>query len=427
MSKGVCGCAEYTALSRRGFMATAGSAAAVLASAPAWLPRVSYARDYRSSARDVMISIYLRGGADGLTMCVPWSESAYYAARPTLAVPRPDSGLATRVKDLDGFFGLPPALWPLLPAYTDGRLLIVHATGLTESNRSHFDAQRQMEVGVVGDTQIASGWLGRHLASVEPMLPGAMLRGVGLGAGVPRTLVGAPQTLPIPDLQGYGLTGRPESHVARATALQEMYAATGDPLRAAGVDTMRTISLLEEIDFAGYIPAGGAVYPDEKFAHSLKGAAALIKAEVGVEAIAIDIDGWDTHYDQGPTGGPMFNLMKVLADGLAAFYTDMTAVTAPSFVCAVLTEFGRRVAENGSVGTDHGHGGAMFLLGTAVQGGRVLTDWPGLVVGQLFEQRDLKITIDYRDILGEIVAERLGNPDLDAVFPGYTPTFRGVL
>lgn len=408
-------------------MAATGAAAAALASAPAWLPRVAYARDYRGGSRDVFISIYLRGGADGLTMCVPWGEPAYYAARPTLAIPRPDSGLSTRAADLDGFFGLPPALAPLRPAYTDGQLLIIHATGLTESNRSHFDAQRQMEVGVVGDTMVATGWLGRHLLTVAPMLPEATLRGVGMGSGLARTLVGAPRTLPVHSLDGYGLTGRVSSEAARSLTLQDMYGATQDPLRAAGVNTIRTIELLDEINFAGYVPAGGTVYPDEKFAHALKSAAALIKAEVGVEAIAIDIDGWDTHYDQGPTGGPMFGLMQSMADGLAAFYSDMTAAPAPSFVCAVMTEFGRRLAENGSVGTDHGHGGAMFLLGPAVRGGRVLADWPGLAPGQLFEERDLEITIDYRDILGEVVQQRLGNPDLAAVFPGYSPVFRGVL
>lgn len=408
-------------------MSAAGAAAAALASAPAWLPRVAYARDHRGSTRDVLISIYLRGGADGLTMCVPWAEPLYYATRPTLAIPRPDSGLSTRATDLDGFFGLPPALLPLRPAYLDGKLLIVHATGLTEANRSHFDAQRQMEVGVVDDSTIATGWLGRHLATVQPAVPGAMLRGLGLGTGLPRALVGGPQTLPVPVLDNYGLTGRSLSTAARTATLEAMYTASGDPLRAAGLSTIETINLLETINFPAYTPAGGAAYADDKFGHAMKSAAALIKAEVGVEAIAIDIDGWDTHYDQGPTGGPMFALMKTLADGLSAFYTDMTAVTAPSFVCTVMTEFGRRIAENGSIGTDHGHGGALFVLGSAIHGGRVLTQWPGLAREQLFEERDLEITIDYRDILGEIVQQRLGNPNLASVFPGYSPVFRGVL
>lgn len=421
------GCAEYARLSRRRFMATTGAAAAALASAPAWLPRVAYARDYRSGARDVMISIYLRGGADGLSMCVPWGDTAYYAARPTLNIPRPDSGLSTKCTDLDGFFGLPPAMASLLPAYQNGQLLFVQATGLTEANRSHFDAQRTMELGQVEDPNQSTGWLGRHLAGVAPLLPGSILRGVGIATGLQRTLVGAPQTLPIPNLDTYGLTGTAGTQAARTSALQQMYSLVPDPLHAAGVNTIQTISLLEAIDFAGYLPAGGTVYPSDNFAYALKTSAALIKAQVGVEAIAVDVNGWDTHYDQGPTGGPMFNLMKSLSDALAAFYKDMTTGPAPTFVLTVMTEFGRRVAENGSLGTDHGHGGALMVIGNAVAGGRVLRDWPGLASAQLFEQRDLKITIDYRDILSEIVQQRLGNPDLASVFPGYTPTFRGVL
>lgn len=421
------GCSEYSTLSRRRFLATTG-AAAIAASAPAWLPRVSYAKDYRSATRDVIISIYLRGGADALTMCVPWGDPDYYAARPTLAVPRPSSSASTRATDLDGFFGLPKALSPLLPAYNDDNLLIVHATGLTDANRSHFDAQRQMEIGISGqDATIATGWLGRHLASSNPMVADAMLRAVSIGAGMPRSLVGGPQALPIRDLKAYGLMGMGWSRDSRMRVLKDMYDITPEPLHAAGVNTIRTISLLETIDFAGYTPAPGAAYPTNNFAYALKTSAALMKAQVGVEAIALDLDGWDTHYDQGSTGGPMFDLMKTLADALGAFYTDMTTAGSPSFVCTVMTEFGRRVEENGSLGTDHGHGGAMFILGNAIRGGRVLTQWPGLARPQLFENMDLAITIDYRDILAEIIQKRLGNPNLAAVFPGYAPTFRGVV
>lgn len=400
---------------------------AALATAPAWLPRVSLARDPRSSSRDVIVSLYLRGGADGLTMCVPWGDPAYYAARPTLAIPRPDTSLSTRAIDLDGFFGFPKAMAPLMPAYTNGHLLVVHATGLTESNRSHFDAQRQMEVGYVDTSVIATGWLGRHLSTVTPMLPTSRLRGVGIGRGLARSLVGAPLTLPMSNLDNYGLTGYEPTKSQRTLALKEIYAQTTDPLYSAGLNTLETISLLDTIDFAGYTPAPGVAYADETLAQSLKSAAALIKAQVGVEAIAIDVDDWDTHYDQGGTGGRMFDLMSRLANSLAAFYSDMMYGSSPTFVCSIMTEFGRRVEENGSLGTDHGHGGVMMVLGNAVKGRRVMAQWPGLRVEQRFENLDLDITIDYRDILAEIIQQRLGNPNLAAVFPGYTPRFRGIL
>jgi uncharacterized protein (DUF1501 family) len=161
----------------------------------------------------------------------------------------------------------------------------------------------------------------------------------------------------------------------------------------------------------------------------MRSVAALLKAQVGVEAVAVDVGGWDTHENQGlatPTG-QMSVLMTTLAQGLGAFYRDMTAVAAPTFSLVAMSEFGRRLQENGSLGTDHGHGNAMIVMGNAVRGGRVLTQWPGLNPGQLYENIDLDVTIDYRDILAEILAERAGNIHLADTFPGYTPTMRGIV
>jgi len=191
-------------------------------------------------------------------------------------------------------------------------------------------------------------------------------------------------------------------------------------------NSLATIDLLAQIGFTGYAPAGNAIYPATPFAQSLRAAAALIKAQVGVEAIAIDLDGWDTHARQGATDGPIAVLADTLAAGLGAFYRDMTAGVAPSFALAVMSEFGRRVVENGVQGTDHGRGGAMFLMGPAITGGRVLTQWPTLAPAALYDGQDLAVTIDYRDILAEVVSKRLGNPNLAEVFPGFSPTFRGV-
>ncbi|NUQ66836.1 MAG: DUF1501 domain-containing protein [Phycisphaerales bacterium] len=422
-------CPEYRELSRRGFMALTGAGLAAAAIAPACFPRVALAKDYRSSMRDVVIQVYLRGASDGLSMCVPWGDNAYYAARPTLAVPRPDSGQANRCTDLNGFFGLAEPLLPLLPAYQDGKLLIVHATGSHDPSRSHFDAQRFMEVGKPNDPALGTGWLGRHLAGVGPMIQNPLLRGVGIATGLQRTLVGGPQTLPIPNLDTFGLTGFTTSIPSRSSALTSLYTGAAAPLGAAATDTINTIDLLNTIEFAGYVPAGGAVYPSGAFGLALKQSAALIKAQVGVEAIAIDVGGWDTHDQQGNLTGFMAGLMNTLALTLAAFYRDMTTGVAPTFSLVVMSEFGRRVAENGSAGTEHGHGNCMFVMGNCIDGGRVLANWPGLGAGQLFENRDLQVTIDYRDILAEIVSSRMGNPNLASVFPdpAYTPVFRNVL
>jgi uncharacterized protein (DUF1501 family) len=420
------GCTEYRELSRRNFMAVTGGVTMAALSAPSWLPRVAVAKDHRGTQRDVMVAIYLRGASDGLTLCVPWGENAYYTNRPTLNIPRPDSADPNRATDLDGFFGLPPAMSPLLPAYQAGKLLIVHACGSTDTSRSHFDAQRLMEVGVAGVTY-TSGWLGRHLYSVAPMDPNAILRAVGISTGLQRSLQGGPSTLPIPDLDNFGLSGSSTTNAERRGALSDMYAVVPDPVHAAAENTLATIDLLNTINFAGYVPAGSAAYPAGGFGLALKSTAALIKAQVGVEAVAIDVSGWDTHINQGPISGGMATLMSTLAAGVGAFYTDMTTGTAPTFVLVAMSEFGRRLAENGSLGTDHGHGNALFVMGNCIAGGQVMRQWPGLSPGQLYQGRDLQVTIDYRDILAEIIQQRLGNTNLDYVFPGYTPTDRAAV
>lgn len=419
-------CDEYNRLTRRGFLAAAAPVAAAAAVAPAWLPRVAMASSYRSTQRDVIVSIYLRGGCDGLSMVPPHAEPNYYAHRPTLAVAPPSSSDPHRALSLGPLFGLSPALAPLVPAYNDGRLLIVHAAGLTRTSRSHFDAQRWMETAAI-DNRTITGWLGRHLATVPPARPTAPLRGVGIAGALPTQLDGGPRTLPIPDMAYYDLTGPLYSRPDRFAAVRAMYEDQQDPLRANGLNTLEVIDLLKTINFVGYAPANGAVYPNTALGLALRAAAALIKADTGVEAVALDHFGWDTHNLQGSRlpGGEMWNLMADLASSLAAFDADLRA-GASSYTLVAMSEFGRRLTENASLGTDHGHGNVMFLLGQCIQGARVLADWPTLAPDRLRDGIDLDITIDYRDVLGEILQTRLGNSNLAQVFPGHTPTFRGL-
>lgn len=419
------GCAEYRNLTRRGFL-RAGGAAAIAATAPAWLPRVAIGRNERfGPVRDVLVSVFLRGGADGLTLCVPHADPWYYIARPTLAIPRPDSGDEFAGIDLDGFFGLPPAMAPLQDAFLAGHFLFVHATGSGDATRSHFEAMHYMEVGKPRDTDLLSGWLARHLLSVPPLDPQAAARAIGISPGLQRVLVGGPNTLAFPDLDDARLNGRGPTREERFTLIQEMYARAPDPLQAAAQTTATAMIVLDAIDFAGYTPVGGAEYPDSDLGYALKSTAALLKAKVGVEAIAIDSERWDTHETQGPTDGFMSRRMDDLARSLAAFHRDVVAEDVP--VCVVImSEFGRKVVENASLGTDHGHGNVMMLMGQKIAGGRVLSQWPGLDPDLLYEGQDLAVTIDYRDIIAEVVQRRLGNPDLPFVFPDYTPTFRGV-
>ncbi len=420
-------CNEYRQISRRSFVGiSAGLVAGAMA--PGWLPRVVYA-DSENSSRDIVVSIFLRGGADSLSMVVPHGEDSYYDARPMLAVPRPDSGAVNAVSDLDGFFGLSQPMAALRDAYDDGALLVVHACGLKDPTRSHFDAMRFMEAGQGGDApSIKTGWLGRHLQMTAPTANEGVLRAVGIGAGLQRTLVGGPQTLPIADLDDFGFEGRKATRKARRAALEEIYAAWDAPLSESATNTAQTVDLLRRIGFQSYRPSGKARYPGDEFGYSLKSAAALIKAEVGVEAIAVDLSGWDTHEFQGNNEGHMEYLMMSFAESLGAFHKDLFADSFTNVSVIVMSEFGRNVRENYSAGTDHGHGGMMLALGGGIAGGRVMADWPGLSPGQLYDDQDLEITIDYRDVLVEILERRVGNSDWRGLFPDpkYRPKAHGV-
>ncbi len=421
------GCDEYQLLSRRHFVSATAKLSAAAAVFPSWLPRITLANHY-SSSRDVMVSIFMRGGTDGLSLVVPFGESAYYNLRPSIAVPRPDAASANRSLALDDFFALPPGMQGLMPAYMEQDLLVVHAVGQLQSkSRSHFDAQRYMEVGKPVDPDLTSGWLGRHLASVPPLQPGAALRGIGIGSGLAKTLVGGPSTLPIADPGNYGIGGSSSTRAARTAVLAADYALTVDPLRASALDSISTMGLLSQLNISSYVAANGVTYPNTSFGRALKSVAALIKSDIGLEAASIDIGGWDTHAAQDPNGGSMFNLMVGFSAALGAFWADVIASDYPVTAVA-LSEFGRNAKENGSAGTDHGRATAMFALGRSIAGGRVLTNgWPGLATDQLEDRRDLRVTMDYRDVLAEIVSKRLENNNVDFVFPGFTPTVRGVV
>lgn len=472
-------CDEYYELSRRQFLQTSGTAAAaaaMLAASPAWLPRVALAQGGSSSVPDVIVSIYLRGGTDGLSVVVPFNDPVYVSptCRPTLRVYAPDDtsqavgrrALALANAQVNSGsstfnFGLHPAMAGLVPAYQDGKLLLLHATGLVSTNKSHFDAQRWMENGLPSSNNSLTGWLGRHLATRPPANPATLLRAIGVADGLQRTLVGSPMALPIPSVQsnpgtppalnnlaavsgsnpnGYGLTGTSATSASRRALLDQLYDISPEPMSSAATNTVNTITRLNQIGASGYAPANGAVYPTNTFGHALRTTAALINANdtapTGqfVEAVAIDTGGWDTHNQQfafdsvaGVFTGSMITPMQQLANGLGAFYRDVIAGRGRNVTVVVMSEFGRRIGENGTTGTDHGYGNFMMVLGTAVLGGRVLATWPGLPTGPQLTNVDTQVTTDLRHILAEIIDKRLGNGgNLSTVFPGFVPSYKGV-
>ncbi|MGQ0538258.1 MAG: DUF1501 domain-containing protein [Gemmatimonadaceae bacterium] len=423
-------CAEYNELSRRqfigeGFMLGAGVFATAMY--PEWLPHVVLAQT--ANSRDIIVSVFLRGGSDGLSMVYPYNDPLFYAGRPTIAIPRPDSSnTAQRGIVIDNTWAVSRPLAPILPAYQAGELLILHASGSVDPSRSHFDAQKFIEVGKPRDPNVATGWLARHLATAPPLRTSAPLRALGLSDGLARTLVGAPKTLPISDPANFGLQGNVATRPERTAFIRSEYELSAEPVRASALDAMNTIGLLQQLNITGYRPANGAVYPNSAFGRALRSCAALIKGDIGVEALHVDIGGWDTHANQDPLAGSMFNTMNNLFGSLGAFWQDVINGGYPGGVTViVISEFGRNVRENGTRGTDHGRGNVMFCMGKGIAGGRVMVNtWPGLAIENLENRADLRVTLDHRDVLAEIVSKRLGNNQVNVVFPDYTATFRGV-
>jgi len=416
-----CGhCLEYERVNRRTFLTGVIQSPAMLfpngiAAFPAWMPRIALADPQVGLRGDTLVCIFLRGGADGLNVIIPHGDENYYMLRPTIGVPRPDDSKAkVKVLDLDGFFGLHPALGALKPIYDAGKLAPVQATGSPDQTRSHFEAMALMERGAT--TSAYSGWLARHLSTLDTGNNSA-LRAVAISDMLPASLTGAVTATALQSIGDYHLRARDENGEALRAAIEAMYQEQDDLLTSAAWQTLASIDVLSRIDMKGYQP-GGRTYPESDFGRALQTTAQLIHVDVGVEVACVDIGGWDTHAAQGSAEGQMARVMADLGDGLAAFYEDLGAEI-ENVTVVVMSEFGRRAHENAALGTDHGHGNMMLVIGDGIAGGKVYSRWPGLHPDQLVGPGDLAITTDYRDVLGEVLAKRLNNPQMDQVFPGY--------
>jgi uncharacterized protein (DUF1501 family) len=302
------------------------------------------------------------------------------------------------------------------------QLLVVQAVGQDSAHitRSHFTDQFQVETSSQIGSSNWTGWLGRHLESTDSR-NNFPVKAIALGLSVPASLRGA-RAITIADPTHHGFAeGRYDKEDVESSIEQVFSHSHG--LSAAYREIQFASDLLAKINIAGYKPASGARYPLSDLGQALKSTAALIRAGVGIQAVTIESTGWDTHAFQADT---LTSKLQDLARSLASFHGDMSGANISRYSVVVMSEFGRTFGENSSAGTDHGAGGAMLLLGPGIDGGRVLTHWPGLAHEQLFQGQDLMPTIDYRDILAEIVERRLGNNHVDRVFPGYSATFQGV-
>ncbi len=406
---------------RRLFLKTSGLAMFGAGAAPLWLAR---AADAPSARKKVLVAVFQRGAVDGLNVVVPFGEKSYYALRPTISIPTPASGTESAI-DLDGFFGLHPALAPLKPVFDANRLAIVHAVGSPDPTRSHFDAQDYMESGTPGRKATTDGWLNRALPPLGDAHK-SPVRAVSLGPALSRTVRGHNDAVAINNLNEFKV-----QEASGAATFESMYASTLDTvLNGTGRETFDAVKLMQSIQAQPYTPANGAKYPGGRLGQSLMQIARLIKADVGLEVAFADVGGWDTHVNEvGQTAGAgqLANLLGNFAQALAAFYQDL-GDHMEDVAVVTMSEFGRTAKENGNRGTDHGHANVMFAFGGAIRGGKVYGDWPGLAPEQLYENRDLALTTDFRDVLGELVVKHMGNGQLSGVFPGYTqPKFRGLI
>lgn len=399
--------------------------------------------------KKTLICIFQRGAVDGLSMVVPFGERGYYDSRRTIAIQAPGSGDGSAF-DLDGFFGLHPALTPLEELYRRSEMAIVHAVGSPHPTRSHFDAQDFMETGTPGVKSTREGWLNRvlqdtecaecegrtlqnaaahaadHAAGQVSMATVPSLRGVSMTSALPRVMQGNHPALAIPNLSEFGVHRDDEV----GSAFRRLYRTErGDAVSAAAEEAFEAVRALEAIDPGSYEPTGGAQYPNGDFGRSLREIAQLVKADVGVEIAFADLGGWDTHVRQGGAQGQLAGRLGQLGEGIRALYDDL-GDHMEDVVILTMSEFGRTVAENGSGGTDHGHANCMLALGGSVKGGRILGDWPGLERELLYQGRDLAVTTDFRDVFSEVVSGHLGAAHLDRIFPGYDgdpARYRGIL
>src|ERR1700693_428043 len=402
------GSRETVVIDRRVFLKSSGLALVAGGFLPNVFVRMAEART--AASRKVLVAIFQRGALDGLNVVVPYGEKTYYDARPSIAVPRPGSG-ENAALDLDGFFGLHPSLAPVLPYFKDRSAAFVHAAGSPYSTRSHFDAQDFMESGT------PDGFLCGAIGEKKTQTP-SPLRAVSLTPALPRILAGPAGAVAMSDVARFGIRAGGAAQAA-SESFESMYAgAAGGALGATAKESFDAVRILKTADPSKIVPENGAGYPQSPFGNGLKQIAQLIKADVGLEVAFTDVGGWDTHAGEGGAEGQLSNRLRDYGKAIAAFAQDLGSRMG-DVTLVTMSEFGRTVKENGNRGTDHGHANVMLLLGGGVKGGRVYGKWPGLDSSRLYENRDLAVTTDFRDVFAEILARRMAIGNLAPVFPGY--------
>lgn len=369
--------------------------------------------------KHTLVCVFLRGGADTMNIWVPYASDTYYRQRPTLAIKRPGSGSDAAIK-LTDHYALHPAMQPLEGAFKEGRFGAVQAVGLDNNTGSHFECQDQMEHGDSSTGKTAGGgWLGRFLRSRGGKKQ-SPLSAIAIGTALPESLRGAPSVSVLEHINDIAIKAPSGDPAAIITALRSLYGADVTMLGERGTETLDLFKRVSALQGQDYTPEHGAEYPKTDFASGLSEIARLIKARVGLEVACIDLNNWDTHFFQGTATGTQAERIKTLADGIVAFDADMKSHHA-NYTIMITTEFGRRIYENASLGTDHGRGFAFMALGDKVKGGRVLGPWPTEAMDESnpLGPGGIKPETDFRDVFAEVLRSTHGLSAVEAkmVFP----------
>ena len=394
---------------RRGLLATASLGLVSWIANKSALAQVKISEDKQKGEKNdhTLVVVFLRGGADGLNMVVPYEDDHYHRARPNLRMFGPkDKGAATarKVLKIDDRFGFHPSLADFHKLYEDGRLGLLHACGSGDGSRSHFEAMATMERGQWNPAEpVASGWLGRWLTEDRALQQPNPLQAVAWGDTLPDMLRGAPQAISIASMAEFKLDLPDDLQ----QELRKMYGKGADEMSLAGNTTFELLDRLESIDFKKAQPENGAKYPDTGLGKGLQEVATLIRAGLGLEVACLDHGVWDTHVAQGADIGWQPLLMSELSQAIGAFTKDL-GKELDNVTVVVMTEFGRRLGENNGLGTDHGRASVFCAIGGKVKGGKVYGTWPGLAPANLDSVGDMKVANDYRVALAEILEHEMG-------------------
>lgn len=420
-------------VSRRGFLKGGGLAlfgVGLMGGIPAFLAQAAASEKIIApyKKRKVLVCIFQRGAMDGLMAVTPYTDKFLQAARPNLFMSAAGSAKQARLTDLDGRFGLHPALNAFAPLYHNGQLAIVHGIGSPNNTRSHFDAQDYMESGTPFNKGTSSGWLNRAVGLLghDALTP---FTAVSLTSAMPRSFYGDNPAVAISNLQDFAIRMKGDSTGTgtAAKSFEDLYDQTSPGLlKETGKESFEAMKLLQQADTQNYRPANNAIYPNTVLGNSMKQIAQLIKMDVGLEVAFAESTGWDTHFNQGTENGVFARSGVDLSNSIVAFWSDLAALQ-DEVTVMTMTEFGRTVHENGTGGTDHGRASCNFIIGGQVAGGQVHGNLQPLAIENLEDGRDLAVTTDFRSVFSEVADRHLGIGNDRVLFPGWSGAKAGVM